>query len=319
MKKINLLITSAGRRVSLINIFKQTALYFQDGIKVYSTDMVPQLASACFVSDGFFQVGSVISDNYINELLEICRSNNIGIIIPTIDTCLPILSNNKHLFEENGISVIVSSPEFINICRYKNKTFKFFSDNGIRCPKLIDINNPRFPMFAKPVDGSSSIGIHSIMSEEDLSTSVKNNQKLLFMEYIDKNDYKEFTVDMYYGRDNYVKCIVPRERIEVRGGEVSKGITRKNYLIDFLKDRFEHLPGVVGCICVQLFYRESDNDVLGIEINPRFGGGYPLSYHAGANFPLMLMREYLKGESLNYSDNWHDNKLMLRYDAEVIM
>ena len=174
-------------------------------------------------------------------------------------------------------------------------------------------------MFAKPVDGSSSIGIHTIMSEDDLSESVKNDQRLLFMEYIDNNDYKEFTVDMYYGRDNNVKCIVPRERIEVRGGEVSKGITRKNYLVDFLKDRFEHLPGVVGCICVQLFYRESDNDVLGIEINPRFGGGYPLSYHAGANFPLMLMREYLKGESLNYSDNWHDKTIMLRFDSEVII
>ena len=74
------------------------------------------------------------------------------------------------------------------------------------------------------------------------------------------------------------------ERIEIRAGEINKGYTRKNYLVQFLKERLAYLPGVIGCICIQLFYRDSDDDVVGIEINPRFGGGYPLSYYAGANF-----------------------------------
>ena len=302
----NILITSAGRRVSLVKEFKLAATEIDAGIKVFTTDMAPSLASACHVSDGYFKVSNATAEGYIDELFEICKANDIGVVIPTIDTCLPVLAHNRQHFEDLGIHIIISTPDFIDICCNKNKTFDFFAENDIRCPKLIDINNPEFPMFAKPVNGSSSIGIHTIMSEDDLSESVKNDHRLLFMEYIDKNDYKEFTVDMYYGRDNHVKCIVPRERIEVRGGEVSKGITRKNYLVDYIKERFE-------------IFRELDNDVVGIEMNPRFGGGYPLSYHAGANFPLMLMREYLKGESLNYSDNWHDNKLMLRYDAEVIM
>lgn len=315
----NILITSAGRRVSLVKEFKLAATEIDAGIKVFTTDRAPSLAPACYVSDGCFKVSNATAEGYIDELFEICKTNDIGIVIPTIDTCLPVLAQNRQHFEDLGIHIIISTPDFIDICCNKNKTFEFFAENNIRCPELIDINNPEFPMFAKPIDGSSSIGIHSIMSEDDLSESVKNNQKLLFMEYIDKNDYKEFTVDMYYGRDNHVKYIVPRERIEVRCGEVSKGITRKNYLVDFLKDRFEHLPRVIGCICVQLFYREDDNDVLGIEINPRFGGGYPLSYHAGANFPLMLMREYIKGESLEYSDNWQDKTIMLRFDSEVII
>jgi carbamoyl-phosphate synthase large subunit len=81
----------------------------------------------------------------------------------------------------------------------------------------------------------------------------------------------------------------------------------------------DYLPGVIGCICIQLFYRESDYDVVGIEINPRFGGGYPLSYYAGANFPEYIVREYIQGESLEYMDTWRDNTLMLRYDSEVIV
>ena len=98
-----------------------------------------------------------------------------------------------------------------------------------------------------------------------------------------------------------------------------KGFTRKNYLVRFLKERLDYLPGVVGCICIQLFYRESDDDVVGIEINPRFGGGYPLSYYAGANFPEYIVREYMLDETLSYVDTWADNTLMLRYDSEVIV
>ncbi len=317
--KENILITSAGRRVSLVKEFMQVATEIDTDIKVFTTDMEPRLAPACHVSDGYFQVARAKSDSYISELLEICKSNSIGIVIPTIDTCLPLLSSNKHLFEENGIHVIVSSQAFVSICCDKRKTFEYLNELGIRCPKSIDINKPTFPIFAKPFGGSSSKGIHTILREVDLSEGIKNDPNLMFMEYIDKHEYKEFTVDMYYGRDNHVKCIVPRERFEVRGGEVSKAITRKNYLVNFLKERFAHLSGVVGCICIQLFYRENDNDVVGIEMNPRFGGGYPLSFHAGANFPKMIMQEYFQGKALDYRDDWQDNKLMLRYDAEVII
>ena len=318
MKMRNILITSAGRRVSLVKEFMQVATEIDAGIRVFTTDMEPRLAPACHVSDGYFQVGRATSDSYISELLEICKSNSISIVIPTIDTCLPVLSSNKHLFEEKGIHVIVSSQDFVSICCDKRKTFEYFNEFGIRCPKLIDINKPTFPIFAKPVDGSSSKGIHTILREGDLSESIKNDPNLMFMEYIDKHEYKEFTVDMYYGRDNHVKCIVPRERFEVRSGEVGKAITRKNYLVNFLKERFEHLSGVVGCICIQFFYRANDNDVVGIEVNPRFGGGYPLSFHAGANFPKMIMQEYFQDITLDYRDDWNDDLLMLRYDAEVI-
>ena len=314
----NILITSAGRRVSLVMEFKQAAALIDKGIKVFTADRLPLLAPACHVSDGSFEVRFATAEGYIDEIIENCKVYDIGIVIPTLDTCLPVLAKNKLLFEENGINVIISSFELVDICRYKDKTIRFFNEHNIRCPKLIDIKNPSFPMFAKPIDGSSSKGTLRIMSEKDLSANVKCNANLLFMEYVDNKEYREFTVDMYYGRDNHVKCIVPRERIEVRSGEVSKGITRKNYLVDFLKERFEHLPGVVGCICIQLFYRECDNDVLGIEINPRFGGGYPLSFYAGANFPKMLLEEYLLGRQIEYSDDWQNNVLMLRYDAEVI-
>ena len=81
----------------------------------------------------------------------------------------------------------------------------------------------------------------------------------------------------------------------------------------------EYLPGVMGCICMQLFYRETDHDIKAIEINPRFGGGYPLSYYSKANYAEYIIREYLLKEAIDYSDTWLDNTLMLRYDNDIIV
>ena len=316
---VNILITSAGKRVSLVKEFQKTLrLIYPEG-KIYTSEMCPSMSSAGFVSDKCFKVSPVTSDSYINELLEICREYQICFIIPTIDTELSTLAVHKDLFYQYGINPIVSDLSFIQICRDKRNTGLFFKDHEIRIPLPLDKYNPVFPMFAKPYDGSLSKDLHIIRSNTELTSDILNHPKLIFMEYIDTSEYKEFTVDMYYGKDHFVKSIIPRERIEIRAGEICKGITRKNYLVKYLKERMEYLPGVIGTICIQLFYRESDNDVVGIEINPRFGGGYPLSYYAGANFPLNIVKEYMLDETLEYSNDWLDNTLMLRYDSEIII
>lgn len=315
----NILITSAGKRVVLVQIFQRTLKDLGLDAKVYTTDMKPEMTPAGIVSDGCIKVSRCTADCYIDELLKICKDKNIGVIIPTIDTELLILSQNKLRFDENGIGLVVSDNEFVKVCRDKRNTKEYFAKLGIAVPKALDKYHPVFPMFAKPYDGSLSINLHVIRKQEELTKDILEDPKLIFMEYIDKQEYKEFTVDMYYGKDDKVKGIVPRERIEIRAGEINKGITRKNYILQFLKERMDCLPGVRGCICIQLFYRETDNDIKGIEINPRFGGGFPLSYYAKANFAEYVIREYLLGESMDYSDAWLDNTLMLRYDNDVIV
>ena len=314
----NILITSAGQRVRLTQIFMESAKALGIDSKVMTADLDPRMAPACYISDKTFPVCRCTDPLYTNQLLQLCIDHQIGIIIPTIDTELMILSENKERFLENGIFVIVPDSSFISICRDKRKTQAYMESIGIPMPKSIDLRNPQFPMFAKPYDGSLSANLHIIRSIDDLTTEIINDPKLIFMEYIDKNEFKEFTVDMYYGHDNEVKEIVPRERLKIRAGEINKGITRKNIIVDFLKQRMDKIPGVVGSISLQLFYRESDNQIYGIEINPRFGGGYPLTYHAKANYPEYILREYILNQDISYTDSWIDKTLMLRYDHEII-
>lgn len=314
----NILITSAGKRVALTRYFKETLSRFFPEAKVFTTDMNPLMAPAGYVSDGCFQVPRVTDEGYPVLLLDICEKNDVGMVIATIDTELLLLADLKQAFSEKGIHVMVSDKPFISLCRDKRNTGKFFEEHGVRIPREIDKYHPSYPMFAKPYDGSLSTNLHYIRTADELTKEILEDPKLLFMEYIDKKVYKEYTVDMYYGKDNHVKCIVPRERIEIRAGEINKGRTAKNEILAFLKDKMEYVEGCVGCICVQLFFHTDTKDMVGIEINPRFGG-YPLSYMCGGNFPELLIREYFKGENVNYFDSWKDGMLMLRYDDAVFI
>ena len=313
----NIIITSAGQRVALVRDFKETLVRFYAEAKVFTTDMNPELAPAAYVSDGCFEVLRVTDENYISQLLDICKKNEIGMIVPTIDTELLVLAENKKLFNDNDIIVCVSDLDFIKVCRDKRNTGDFLEKHNIRVPKAVDKYNPTFPLFAKPYDGSLSTNLHYIKNAEELTQDILDDPKLLFMEYIDKETYKEYTIDMYYGTDNCVKCIVPRERIKIRAGEINKGRTVKCPLIDYIKERLDKIEGCIGCICIQVFFNPLTEDVVGIEINPRFGGGYPQSYAAGGNYPEMLIKEYFLGEKIAYIDDWKDNMLMLRFDDAV--
>lgn len=313
----NILITSAGKRVALTRFFKETLNRFFPEAKVFITDMNPEMAPVSYVCDGAFKVPRVTAPEYPEVLLRICEENKVGMVIATIDTELQLLADLKESFRKKGIHIMVSNKEFISLCRDKRNTIKFFESHGVRVPKEVDKYNPSFPLFAKPYDGSLSTNLHYIKSSDELTKEILEDEKLIFMEYIDKTVYKEITADMYFGKDNSVKCIVLRERIEIRAGEINKGRTLKNEILDFLKKKLGYIDGCIGCICVQLFFHPETKDIVGIEINPRFGGGYPLSYMAGGNFPELLIREYFMGETVEYFDNWKNGMLMLRFDDAI--
>lgn len=315
----NILITSAGKRVVLVQIFQQTLKDLGLESKVYTTDMKPMMAPACIVSDEGIKVSPCKAEGYIDEIIQICQKRNIGVIIPTIDPELMVLAKNRQRFSEIGVEIVLSDEVFIKACRDKRETQQYLQNIGIEVPKAVDKYHPTFPMFVKPYDGSLSRDIHVVQNQRELTQDMLENPKFMFMEYLDQYEYKEYSVDMYFGKDHCVKGIVPRERIEVRAGEINKGKTHKNEIVDFLKDKMGRLPGVRGCICFQLFYRESDHQIKGSEINPRFGGGFPLTYHAKANYAAYIIREYLLHETVDYSDAWLDNTLMLRYDNDIII
>jgi carbamoyl-phosphate synthase large subunit len=316
----NILITCAGKRVSLIRSFKtELKLLFSDS-KVFTTDSSPEKSAACRVSDGFFKTPKVTDSKYIEKLLQIAIENNIALIIPTIDTELLVLSEHIDLFKRNTIEIVISDYENIKILLNKRLSNLFFKKLGLNYAKEFDKNNYILPLYIKPIDGSRSIDNHIVKSESELTAYHFSNEKLLFFEYLEHQDFTEYSIDMYFDKKNNLKCIIPRERLEVRDGEVNKAITRRTTFIEEIVSTFKNIPGLRGCISLQLFVNNQTNNIYGIEINPRFSGGFPLSYLAGGNFPKWMIQEYIINEtSLPFCDNWEENLMMLRYDDEILI
>jgi hypothetical protein len=143
------------------------------------------------------------------------------------------------------------------------------------------------------------VGAFALNDKSMLTSDILDNPKNMFMELVPEN-YDEYTVDVYYDKFGILKSLVPRLRIETRAGEISKGLTSKGVVYDYLKDKLRNLKGAKGCITLQLFVDLKEKSFKAIEINPRFGGGYPLSYSAGANFPRMLIQEYFLEEEVDF-------------------
>jgi carbamoyl-phosphate synthase large subunit len=314
----NILITSAGRRVSIVKYFKQEAiLLFGNTSKIFTTDLNPQLSSACRVSDASFKVGKFSESNYIDSIVQICVDNKIVLLIPTIDTELLLFANNKERFEKINCQIVLSDLEIIKICRDKRLTNKFFIEKGLAVP--IEYSNTKiiFPTFIKPFNGSSSNNLLLAKTSDDISQSVMNNSDMMFLEYLSKNEHDEYTVDIYYDKNNEIKCVVPRLRIETRQGEISKGLTKNNFIVPFVLSHLNYVKGFRGCITLQIFANKISEKIYGIEINPRFGGGYPLTYLAGANFVKWILQEYLENKNIEYMEAWQDKLLLLRHDTEL--
>jgi carbamoyl-phosphate synthase large subunit len=314
----DVLILSAGRRVELIQAFKAELMALSPGARVLATEMKPDMSAACQVADAAFHVPRVTDPSYHDVLLDLCRREGIGLVVPTIDTELAGLALNREQFAAEGIHLVISDASLVSACRDKRATARLFAEIGIDSPRIFDRDALEFPCFAKPYDGSRSVGAVRLATSDRVTPDILSDPKMMFMEFID-GTHHEYTVDVYYDRHGVMKCIVPRQRLEVRDGEVSKGATRRGHVLEFLRERLSRLSGARGCLTVQLFAKPDGSRYAGLEINPRFGGGFPLTYAAGANYPGWLISEYLLDREIADFDAWHADLLMLRYDAKVLI
>ena len=316
----NILVTSAGRRVSLVKAFKDSSKLLKTNSKVFITDLDPKTSPASYFADDSFKIGFFNDPNYIDCLLKICLNNKISIVIPTLDTELILLTNAKSVFKVNGIDIIISDLKLIKILRDKITTNTFFNSLKIKTPIIFNKDNMKFPVFLKPLNGSNSKGIYKAENINEIKPSDLDSKNIMILENIDNTVYDEYTIDLYFDKNSSLKCVVPRIRLKVVGGESNQGVTKKNEVLDFVKDRFGFLDGAIGCLTLQVFSNKFNSlDIIGIEINPRFGGGYPFSLNAGANFPEFIIREYILNEQIEYFDKWKNNCLNIRYENEIVI
>ena len=316
MRELHVLFTGTGRRVELLQAFRQASLRIGVNLKIYGADMAGSAPALAFC-DYSRKICAMKDKDYIPQLLEICRNDKIDLLIPTIDTDLIVLSENKNRFDEIGTRVLIGSPDKILLCRDKNNTYDFFASCGLLAPKPVNdyhkYSGP-YPCFIKPKDGSSSIDAFKVEREEELASYAEKIGDYIIQPFIDG---KEYTIDIFCDFDGNPIYIVPRERIAVRSGEVLKTrIELDERMIKEAEQLIKHFHPC-GPITVQLIRQKGTGDDYYIEINPRYGGGAPLSMKAGADSPEAIMR-LMMGEVLTYrNEGIRDGAVFSRFDQSI--
>jgi carbamoyl-phosphate synthase large subunit len=313
------LLTSAGRRVALLRHFRGALARLGLMGPVIAGD-VSKLSAALNDADEGVILPRVDSDEYVSVLAELCRIRGVRLVVPLIDTELEVLAERRAEVEATGARLVVSSPATARICADKRLTADFFRRNGWLTPAVLDRarvergEGVRFPVFVKPARGSGSQGAGVADTPEEARVLARKIREPLFQELAVG---REYTLDILVDFEGIVRCVVPRERVETRAGEISKGVTRKiPALIDAGVRVAAALPGAIGCITLQLFY-ESGKEPCLLEINCRFGGGFPLSAAAGADFPRWIVEWCLGLDPPVALDAWKDGLVMLRFDDAV--
>ncbi len=313
---MNILFTCAGRRTYLLKYFRDN-LYDDD--LIVATDM--QLsAPALQIADIKIKVPSVYHSQYTDIILEICRKFNINVLISLNDLELPIIAENKHKFQNIGVNVIVSDPKVIDICFDKYKTIQWIESIGLKTPKtyvrLDDVKRAisggevSFPLFMKPRWGSGSIGLETIEDLEELDTYynllLKKLQKTILATVSKGNEYiiiqeklfgNEYGIDIMNDLNGHNVGISVKQKLSMRAGETDKAITLDLPIVREMCQKIGSELKHIGNLDVDIMQR-ANGDYCILELNPRFGGGYPFSHEAGVNMPKAII-QWAKGESID--------------------
>jgi len=303
---MNILFTCAGRRKYLVDYFQQEELVE----KVIGADMsntAPALASC----DAWYQVPGIYEPEYIDKIIEICKFEKIDIVISLNDMELPILAKNRERFNEIGVQPIISNDKVIEVSSDKWKTYLLCIENDIPTPiSFIDLNLAiealnhemvKYPLIVKPRWGSASFSLQIVNTNKELTAAFikckqdinesylsrfkESDKDVLIQEFIKGN---EFGVDIFNDMSGVFRGLVCKRKLAMRAGETEKATTVASTPFEISAKKISHAIHHIGNMDCD--FLEKNGQYLLLELNPRFGGGYPFSHEAGGNLirPLLL-------------------------------
>jgi carbamoyl-phosphate synthase large subunit len=318
---LTVLVSSAGRRVELLRGFRAALAAAGLAGRVLAADR-SWYSSALHEADEGVLVPSCDDDAFVPAVLDLCEKHAVDLIVPTIDPELPVYAAARERFAAAGVTVAVSAAETVGIAADKVRTHAWLVEQGLPTVRQAGVDVVRsdppgwpFPLVVKPRFGSAGIGVAVVHDRDALDVAVRGDE-VVVQEVAQGHEH---TIDLLV--DSAGRCVsaVPRRRLEVRAGEVSKAVTVRSPALEDVAARVgEALPGAYGPLTVQVFATD-DDEVAVIEVNARFGGGFPLAREAGADHPRWLVEEVAGLPSTADAGAWRPGLVMLRYDAALFV
>ena len=275
------LFTCAGQRVDIVSAFARA------GATTVAADLDP-LAPALWHADHHATAPKIDDPGYVAFLRGLAAEHDVRLIVPLTDLDHVKLVRSRHELEA---LVLLPSEEVVRRVGDKFTAHRFFEERGIPSPRswLPDEvpDDARYPLLVKVREGFGSRHIFRAADRAELD---------FFLRYTPVDSFvqtaccgEEFSIDVFCDLEGRCLNAIPRTMIQSKGGESIKGMTIQDRdLIEFGAEVAEAL-GLVGPGTIQCF-READGRHEVTDVNPRFGGAFPLPLAAGSRYPELALQ-----------------------------
>jgi carbamoyl-phosphate synthase large subunit len=275
------LFTCAGQRVDIVSAFRRA------GARTVAAD-ANALAPALYHADERELVPRVDDPGYLAALRELVARHGVRLIVPLADLDHLLLAERRT--ELDGALVLLPPPDVVRRTEDKYEAHVFFERHGIASPPswlpgALPDDLP-FPVLVKPRRGFGSRHIHRCGDREELDFHLRRTPAESFVQQVCVGE--EFSIDVLCDFEGRCLNAIPRTMIESKGGESIKGMTiADSELVEFGAHVAETLP-IWGPANIQCFrVAEGRHEVT--DVNPRFGGGFPLPLAAGSRYPELAL------------------------------
>lgn len=286
----------------------------EEGFRVVGADLDP-LAAGLFLADKAYKISPFAErEKFLGEVERIVQTEDVDVIIPTYDPLLLLMAQEATRFETLGARVLVSPAETLRAGEDKWQAYELLKGR-VAMPKSFsrpeDVDIP-FPVFLKPRRGSGSVDAYKINDAEELVFYARRVQDPIIQEYLEGEEY---TVDCIADMQGNVLMVAPRIRLATKSGVSVKGRTVKN---ETLEEMARTLASILAFRGPFFFQAKEKNGVLMLtEINPRFGGGMPLTCGAGVNIYAICVRIFLGEQVQAPEPRW--GMMFTRYEEEIFL
>jgi carbamoyl-phosphate synthase large subunit len=283
--------------------------------EIIATD-IDWLSSGLYLVKNYYLVPRVDDENFIKQMLDITKKENVSVIVPTVNEEMIRFSENLDIFEKENISVIVSNKKVIEIATNKLSTYRFF-EKEIYCPKLYERDEIIYPCVVKPIASRGSRGFYICSSTEEVEVALKQNTKNIgesvIMEYLKGDEYSVYGVS---DLNRNPLIAVPIKRIQAVSESKKAQVIKEKDIISVANDMASRL-GFIGPWNIQLI-KTIDGPKI-VEINPRFGGTTSLIIAAGINYVELAIKVFTNQRISSEELEYKDNIFMTRYNEEIFI
>jgi carbamoyl-phosphate synthase large subunit len=315
---MNILLTCVGRRNYLVDYFKEALHPYGGKVHAFNSD---SNSAALWQADYPVISPHVTAADYPVFLEKYCITHHIRAVISLLDIELPVLASLKERFTQSGITVIVADPWVVEMAHDKWLTYQFLLQHNLHTiPNYIDLNQAleaihtralKYPLFVKPRWGMGSIALHKAENEEDLIFYYKKTKQLISfsaLQYVMAQDVEksvliqamcpgqEYGLDIINDLNGQPMVTVVKQKLAMRSGETDHAITVHHPELEQLGSKIAGITQHPGNLDMDVFWDGEKAYIL--ELNPRFGGGYPFSHVAGINLPKAIIA-WLQNEPVN--------------------